>query len=435
MRSMSALALIVAAALWSPLAGATREVALGVDGRVNATPWIAAAGDFVAVAWGGRAPSGATDVYVAISRDAGLTFGPPVQVNTRPGDGRLGGEIPPRVALTRRSAGADPQVIVLWNAKAGGHTEIQIARSEDGGRSFAAGIALQAPGAAGDRGWQSLAVDAEGKAHAMWLDHRGLAEPATAHEHAGHDAAAAAGDKRDGVAMAQKSGLYYAASGGSPSPERELAKGVCYCCKTALVAGAPGTLFAAWRQVYAGNMRDIAFAQSRDNGKTFTAPVRISDDQWQLDGCPDDGPAMAVDASNTVHIAWPTVIGGPTPEGAIFYASTRDGRTFTPRQRVPTLGSPKPSHPQIVVDARGQVFVAWDESRNGMRTAAVRRLTLAGGKAVFGEPQILSGATAGTYPVMAATSTGLLAAWTSTAADRSAIVVTRLDGATGATAR
>ena len=183
-------------------------------------------------------------------------------------------------------------------------------------------------------------------------------------------------------------------------------------------------------------MRDIAFVQSRDNGRTFSPPIRISEDQWQLDGCPDDGPAMAVDTSNTVHIVWPTVIGGANPEGALFYTSTRDGRTSAPRQRVATLGGPKPSHPQIVIDRTGRLFVAWDEVRNGVRTAAVRSLAIsAAGHATFGDPQLLSAGSPSAYPVMAATSSGVLVAWTAGPPDRSTIAVTRVDGAPSTTAR
>ena len=88
----------------------------------------------------------------------------------------------------------------------------------------------------------------------------------------------------------------------------------------------------------------------------------MSEDTWAINGCPDDGPAIAVDSQGEVHLAWPTVVGGPNPEGALFYASTRDGRTFTPRTRIPTLGSARPTHPQIVVDRRGRIVVAWDEA-------------------------------------------------------------------------
>lgn len=81
---------------------------------------------------------------------------------------------------------------------------------------------------------------------------------------------AAAGD---GVAAAQLSGLYYAARGSSGGAERALASGVCYCCKTALAAGPGGALYAAWRHVYPGGFRDMAFALSRDGGRTFGAAV------------------------------------------------------------------------------------------------------------------------------------------------------------------
>ena len=76
-------------------------------------------------------------------------------------------------------------------------------------------------------------------------------------------------------------------------------------------------MFAAWRHVYPGNIRDIAFTASRDGGRTFAAPLRVSEDKWVLEGCPDDGPAMAVDANNRIHIVWPTLITeGAAEQGA-----------------------------------------------------------------------------------------------------------------------
>ena len=82
-----------------------RTTALKVDGGTNAFPWIAAERSFVAVAWGVTVPEGGADVYVAVSRDAGQSFGAPVRVNTVSGAARLGGELPPRVALTRTDVG------------------------------------------------------------------------------------------------------------------------------------------------------------------------------------------------------------------------------------------------------------------------------------------------------------------------------------------
>ena len=104
--------------------------------------------------------------------------------------------------------------------------------------------------------------------------------------------------------MAQRSKLYLAALDRS-APPHAVTGGVCYCCKTALAAGDDGSLHMAWRHVSPGSIRDIAFTSSRDGGRTFAAPIRVSEDKWELEGCPDDGPAMAVDHQNHVHIIWP----------------------------------------------------------------------------------------------------------------------------------
>src|SRR6476646_5977349 len=139
--------------------------------------------------------------------------------------------------------------------------------------------------------------------------------------HEMHDAAAPVAD---GAEKAQASKLYFADADGTAV--RPLASGVCYCCKTGIAAGADGSLYAVWRHVYPGNIRDIAFTFSRDGGKTFAPLVRVSEDKWALDGCPENGPAIAVDAEHHLHVVWPTIV--RTSAGAetlgIFYAFSRD---------------------------------------------------------------------------------------------------------------
>jgi hypothetical protein len=388
--------------------GAT-DLTLAIPGRVNATPWVAASGTHVAVAWGASA-DGKGDVFVAVSRDGGRTFGAPVRVNAAAGEARISGEIAPRVALSARK-GAPPLITVAWNAKSNG-TEIKTARSRDGGRTFIEEHSLQKPGSPGDRGWQASTLDATGKLHTIWLDHRVMAAEKAAGTHAGHKG------EHDGVAMAQKSGLYYAADG---VPERELFKGVCYCCKTALATGPKGELYAAWRHVFAGNMRDMGFTASRDGGKTFTPLVRVNQDGWSINGCPDDGPAMAVDAAGTIHLVWPTV---RNETGVILYATSRNNAAFSIPVRVPTLGGPKPSHPQVAVDGRGRVVIAWDEVIAGVRRAAFVPVTAgASTPATFGTPTVIAESTPSSYPVLAAIDGGLVAAWTSGTPDRSTIGV------------
>jgi hypothetical protein len=398
---MRFLTTITLAAAITQVIAAQTNVTLAVPNRVNSTPWVAASGSFVAVAWGAAA-NGKGDIYLAVSRDGGRAFSAPVRVNSIAGDARISGEIAPRVALLAKPDDAQPLITVAWNAK-DGTTQIRTARSRDGGRSFVDEMNLQTNGAIGDRGWQASTLDGRGTLHTIWLDHRAMAAAKASGDQSEHRG------EHDGVAMAQLSGLYYAADG---MPERELFKGVCYCCKTALATGPRGEIYAAWRHVFAGNMRDMGFTMSRDGGKTFAPLTRVNQDGWSIQGCPDDGPAMAVDAKGAVHLVWPTV---RNEQGVILYATSEDGRAFSTPVRVPTLGGPKPSHPQIAIGKSGRVFVAWDESAGGIRRAAIAQIGTAKAPVILGD--------ATSYPVMAGTDAGLVAAWTSGTPDKSTIAV------------
>jgi len=396
-------------------------VHLGIDGHVNAAPSIAARGDLVAVSWGAER-DGRWNIYAAISRNGGASFSPAIRVNRVEGDARVNGEIAPRIALVSRTRQADPDVVVAWNAK-GSTTAIRVASSTDLGAAFSAEEALQSANAEGDRGWHALAIDRDGSAHAIWLDHRGLAE---ARRQATASGAKTGTSAMDGVAMAQYSTLRYAARGRTRVDDRVVASGVCYCCKTALVSTSKGML-AAWRHVYEGNMRDIAYAWL--DRPVADPPARVSRDGWSINGCPDDGPALAADAADRVHAVWPTVEQGATPKGGIFYAVLERTSGFTPRLRVPTLGSPKPSHPQVAVEVSGRLHVAWDEVRESVRRAAIVSAASAAGQApTFGAPRFVTSATVPSqYPVMAAVRGALLIATMDGPSGQTVIGVRRVD--------
>ena len=134
-QTLIALAIAVTTLAGTNTAARSGEVTLAVTGRSNSTPWIAGSGRFVAVAWGAMRDGGG-DIFAAISRDGGRTFGSPVQVNAALGEARISGEIAPRVSLYSSQASADPEIVVLWNAKTNGSTVIRLARSKDGGRTF-----------------------------------------------------------------------------------------------------------------------------------------------------------------------------------------------------------------------------------------------------------------------------------------------------------
>jgi hypothetical protein len=427
-------AVLIASTLAGCAAGDGREgaVELGVEGLANANPSIAASGSFVGVAWAARTADGATDIHAATSRDGGLTFQPPARVNRVTGQASVSGEQPPRIALVPGADGAaEPSVVVLWTARAEAGTRLVSARSRDGGRSFGAEEPVPGSEATGNRGWQSMALDAKGDLMAVWLDHRHVpartaggaameSGPAGAHQH--H--AASPQPAADGVARAQFSRILFA-SLADPASAIAIAPGVCYCCKTSIAMGPDGRVVAAWRHVYEGNVRDIALATSTDGGRTFAPPVRVSEDNWVLDGCPENGPAIAVDGSNAIQVVWPTLISGASaakPAMALFHAASADGRRFTARQPMPTEGVP--GHPQVALGPAGTIVVAWDELLDGARRIVVARGDVAeGGAFQFVRESV--GREPGTDPAVAPLADGAIVAWTHGTTGRTAIRVAR----------
>ncbi len=407
---------------------AAGPVTLAVPGRSNANVSMAAEGSFVAIVWSAATPSGQTDIYSATSRNSGATFSSPARVNSRAGEASVNGEQAPRVALVRK--GGVHEVAVIWTAKRTGSTALLAARSTDAGRTFSPSSPVPGTDAPGNRGWEAIGADETGRIHTVWLDHRRLAAQdsrvSALHHHGREDGAASMmSPKPNGIAMAQLSQLLFATLDGSPLP-RALAEGVCYCCKTAIASGGAGRLYAAWRHVYPGNIRDIAFASSTDGGLSFAAPIRVSDDRWTIDGCPEDGPAIAVDGRGWVHVIWPTVLSEHGEPGkALFHAMSRDGRTFSTRERIPTVDVPR--HPQLAIGRNGAVVVVWDEAGNGIRRiAAAHGVADESGHVRF-QRQPWSASEPGVYPAIAATDNGLLAAWTTGSPTTSVIRVQKLE--------
>jgi hypothetical protein len=409
-------------------AGAPRaadsQVVLAIPDRTNENVSLTASGDIVVAAWSAAPDPNSEDIFAAVSVDRGATFGAPVRVNAVAGAARVNGEQPPRAAIVDRP-GSAPEIFVLWIASAERGTHFLAARSHDGGRTFREEALPAGVNAQGNRGWETVESDGSGGIHVAWLDHRRLAVPsgsttgAQTHAHSHHAAPA----NMDTVAMAQLSDLYFASLTDGPPP-RALTAGVCYCCKTAMAHGPDGVIYVAWRHVYPGDMRDIAFTTSRDRGRSFGAPVRVHEDAWSIRGCPDDGPAMTVDSEGRVHLVWPTmVVGQNVATKIVRYSFTSDGQTFTAPVALPSRGHAH--HPQIAVASDGTLAVAWDEVRDDGRFVARARGTRdSAGRVTFTrDDEFVS---AGTYPTLTTVGDRLLMAWVSE--DSGARSVIKIEG-------
>ncbi len=372
---------------------------LGVPHAANATPVLAASGQWVVAAWTATERDG-TNVYAATSNDATTGFSSPVGVNDVAGEAHVYGEDPPRVAIAPATDAGPPEIVVAWPSSREKHLGLRSARSLDGGRTFLPSTSIGDEAIVGERGFQSVTVGADHVARAAWLDQR--RDPGTpTHKNV-------EGDWDPMHLMFASS-----SSEGRWRPEARLATNVCGCCKTAILSRADGSVYVAFRNIYRGDLRDISLSVSRDGGRTFAAPVRISEDHWSLDGCPDDGPTMQADAAGTVHIVWPTLVQGREPAIGLFHVSTRDGVTFTARQAIPTAGTPKPAHPQLTTDACGTLTLVWDEAQGARHRAFLRRLTpLPSGDVQAGDLQVISRDLPAVYPVVAPTMRGVVTAWT-----------------------
>jgi hypothetical protein len=393
----------------------TGPIALAVPGRTGAHATLAADGDRVAAVWAATSASGVTDIYLATSDDAGRTFAAPVRVNDIAGDVSAGGEQPPRV-IVKGSA-----VDVVWVSKRDGVAGIRAATSTDGGRTFASARSITPAGVTGARGWESASLGADGVVHAVWLDGRNHVPPSPSSNDrasAGPKAAAPAGKhQHEGAPMRQD--IYHAMWKGDEAPiETAVAANVCFCCKTAIVSRG-ADVFVAWRHLFPGGVRDIAIARSSDGGRTFQEPTRVSADNWQIDACPDDGPAMTVDGEGVLRITWPTLVTDGGAKRVIFETTSRDGgATFSPRTRVDTAEGGA-AHPRIATGPAGRSAVVWDELAQGSRRV-VFRLT---GE---GSPVVLSTGRIASYPAIAAVGDGFVVAWTDQSDQQSTIRALRV---------
>jgi len=414
-------------------------VRLRVDNADSRGASIAASGHRIVVVWAATT-EGETNIHSAVSEDDGRTFAAPVRVNDIEGDARVNGEQAPRVAVGR-------DIVVAWQSRQSGTSQIRVARSTDGGHTFGRAETIHDSSLTGARGWSSLVLDQDGAAHVAWLDGRNARKP-TASSAAGR-AGNSAGAGQAHAEPTRQDIFHMTLLADGSRRESPVAANVCFCCKTSVATGSAqpgaqrggrslGMVYVAWRHIYPVNLRDMAVATSTDGGRTFSQPVRVSEDGWQLEGCPEDGPSIAVSPDGTLHIAWPTISGKGASRKGVFYSySTDGGRTFAPRARVDEGDDvTNAAHPQIAV-VDGHVAVVWDESTAAGPRVRLRFIRSSAGSANGAEawhPEFLPALTFSepgpiSYPAIAASASGLVGAWTMNMANGSEIQVRRLNTA------
>ena len=180
-----------------------------------------------------------------------------------------------------------------WLAKRPGGTyayDIAMSISDDGGKTWQASFSPHHDNTPTEHGFVSM-FPFDDKLGAVWLDGRNMHGGEHDHNHAGsHDA----GMTIRGAAIS---------SAGEISDVHIIDGLVCGCCQTdaTLVHGKPTVIY---RNRSTQEIRDIYLSQFSEGG--WSEGVPVARDNWQIEGCPVNGPAIASLKSKTA-VSWLTL--------------------------------------------------------------------------------------------------------------------------------
>jgi len=248
----------------------------------------------------------------------------------------------------------------LENGASRGAYGVRLRTSRDNGATWTAPVTPHRDQSAAEHGFVSFFEAPDGSLGLAWLDGR---EQAGAHSAAGHG----------GGNMTLRSTTI---RNGVPGEEAQVDARVCDCCQTSAATTSMGVVL-AYRDRSDKEIRDISVARFA-NGK-WLAPVTVGADNWEINGCPVNGPAIAA-RGNAVAVAWFTQVGNSpkaqiafsTDGGARFGAATRidTGETFG-RLHVAMIDAERALVSSLERSPAGVQIVAREVSRDGRLSPSV----------------------------------------------------------------
>jgi hypothetical protein len=224
----------------------------------------------------------------------------------------------------------------------------------------------------------TLATTSSGRLFAAWIDKRREGVAARLPETEGASVAYAWSD--DGGATFSAASLAHA--------------GMCECCRLAAVLTPDGRPVVAFRDV-ANGMRDhavITFAAPTTPGALMPLPA----DRWAIIGCPHHGPSLAIGSDGAYHAAWFT--DGQARRG-VFYAQSRDGgRTWS--APMPLSGSGHDQRPYVLANGT-DIWLTWKQQTGTAGKVFVRR-SADGGRSWSSPREVAASSGSSDHPLLIA---------------------------------
>jgi len=200
---------------------------------------------------------------------------------------------------------------------------------------------------------------------------------------------------------------------GSLEDEFLLDDRVCDCCQTSSALAAKGPVV-VYRDRSEDEFRDVFIVRFED-GK-WTTPVSVHQDNWQIHGCPVNGPRVAAQGE-TVAVAWFTAANEESKVNVVF--SKNSGQKFEPPLRV-DLKNPIGRVDVALIDHNSAV-VCWMEDREGQTFIFFRKVVTDG---TLGEVMTLTSTDASRssgFPQMEVFDGNIYFAWTDIQNDKSQV--------------
>ncbi len=233
--------------------------------------------------------------------------------------------------------------------------DAMLALSTDGGANWQAPFLLHQDGTESEHGFVTWFPDEDGVG-AVWLDGRNFIQ--------------------DGVFLYEDAagdllgtGLHYARFGASGErlESLELDDMACDCCLPDVAFSSSGPVI-AYRDRTTEEARDIVVRRHADD--QWQAAVPLSADNWIIEGCPINGPAVAADG-DSVAVAWFSAADN-TPYVHLA-RSENAGRTFADAIEIDAAGSF--GNVDIAVLESGDAIVSWLRSEAEGLALAIRRVS------------------------------------------------------------